>query len=258
MKKLLLVTMTVLCSMTAFSQTTATNFNVNDCSGVNHDLFAELDAGKIIVISWVMPCGSCVGPSVSALNEVQNYASTNPGRVVFYISDDYANTNCSSLMSWCNANGLSGANAYFSNSAVNMSNYGTAGMPKVVVLGGTSHTVLFNQNNGLNVTNFNNAINAGLATGVSENLSSDFKLSLFPNPSTTNKTTLQYTLSESSDVTLEIYNALGSKVKSINYEKQTTGKHESVLDFNTMDNGIYFAKLRTKSSSQVLKFTVSH
>lgn len=257
MKKILLTAIVALSVISAIAQTTATNFNVNDCSGTNHDLFAALDAGKVVVIAWPMPCGSCIAPCLSAYTEVQNYSSSYPGRVLYYLVDDYANTSCSSLTSWANTNGITGV-PVFSNAAISMADYGTNGMPKVVVLGGPTHDVLFNQNNGLNVTNFNNAIMQGLTTGINENKQGDFKLSLFPNPSTTNKTTINYTLAESSDVTFEIYNTLGAKVKSMTFEKQSAGKHESVLDFETLTNGIYFIKLNAGDSSQLLKFTVAH
>jgi hypothetical protein len=258
MKKLFISTVISVYSFCGFAQTTATNFTVNDCAGTNHDLFSELNAGKVVVISFVMPCASCIGPSLSAFNEVQNYSSSYPGRVVFYLADDYGNTSCTTLNNWANTNGMSGANAVFSNTAVNMSNYGSSGMPKIVVLAGTNHQIFFNQNNGLNVTNLNNAIAQGLVTGIAENAKADFKLSLFPNPSTTNKTTLQYSLSENSDVTIEIYNALGAKVKSTSFENQAVGKHESIMDFNVLDNGIYFVKLNAGKNSQVLKFNVAH
>lgn len=258
MKKLLLAAVIVLSGISAIAQTTATNFNVNDCSSVNHDLFTELNAGKIIVIAFVMPCGSCIAPSLSAYTEVQNYASSYPGRVKFYLSDDVGTSSCTTITNWGNTNGITSPDAVFCNTAVKQADYGAAGMPKIVVLGGATHDVLFNQNNGLNVTNFNNAIMAGLTTSIFENSKADFKLNLFPNPSTTSKTTINYTLAEGSDVTVEIYNTIGAKVKSIALEKQAAGKHESILDFETLTNGIYFMKLNAGESSQVLKFTVAH
>lgn len=257
MKKLLLTAVIALSGITAMAQATATNFSVNDCSGTNHDLFAALDAGKVVVIAWPMPCGSCIAPCLSAYSEVQNYASSYPGRVLYYLVDDYANTSCSSLTSWANTNGITGV-PVFSNATIKMSDYGTAGMPKVVVLAGPTHDVLFNQNNALNVTNFNNAIMAGLTTGISANESGDFKLNLFPNPTSTNKTSVSYSLAQSSDVTFEIFNTLGAKVKSVSFEKQAVGKHEAILDFETLTNGIYFIKLNANDSSQLLKFTVYH
>lgn len=257
MKKILLATIVALLAVSGVAQTTATNFNVNDCSGTNHNLFAALDAGKVVVIAWPMPCGSCIAPCLSAYTEVQNYASSYPGRVLYYLVDDYANTSCTTLTNWGNTNGITGV-PVFSDAAISMADYGTNGMPKIVVLGGPTHDVLFNQNNGLNVTNFNNAIMAGLTTSIFESSIGNFKLNLFPNPSTTSKATINYTLTEGSDVTVEIYNTLGAKVKNVTFEKQAAGKHESILDFETLTNGIYFMKLNAGESSQVMKFTIAH
>lgn len=258
MKKITLLAVSCLISGLGIAQTTATNFNVNDCSAVNHNLFAELDAGKVVVIAFVMPCGSCIAPSLSAYTEVQNYSSTYPGRVLFYLSDDVGTSSCTTITNWGTTNGITSPDAVFCNTAVKQANYGSAGMPKIVILGGSTHDVLFNQNNGLNVSNFNNAIMAGLTAGVFENSNSDFRLSLFPNPSTTNKTTINFTLKESSDVKVEVYNALGAKVKDIAFEKQSVGKHEAILDFEMLTNGIYFMKLNAGGSSQILKFSVTH
>lgn len=257
MKKVLFTVCVAMSGIAAIGQTTATNFTVNDCSGASHDLFTELNSGKVVVIAFVMPCSSCIGPSLSAYNEVQNYASTNPGRVVFYLADDVGTTSCTSLTNWANTNGMTGI-PVFSNTAVKEADYGTGGMPKIVVLAGTSHDIIFTQNGGLNVTNFDNAINQGLVAGITENSKADFKLALFPNPSTTSKTTISYTLKESSDVTVEVYNSIGAEVKTATFEKQPAGKNESVLDFETLSNGVYFVKIKSGGASQVLKFTVSH
>ncbi len=257
MKKLLLITCTVLGSIYATAQTTAPNFNINDCASTNHDLYSELNSGKVVVIAFVMPCGSCIGPALSAYNEVLNYATSNPGRVVFYLSDDLGTTSCTTLTNWANTNGMTGI-PVFSNTALKESDYGSGGMPKIVVVAGSTHEVIFTQNGGLNVANFDNAIDQGLVAGIFESSKADFKLLLFPNPSTLNKTTISYNLTTAADVTVEVYNTLGAKVKSLSLEKQAAGKHEEMIDFSALENGIYFCKLNAGESSQVLKFTVSH
>ena len=38
----------------SFAQPTATDFTTDDCDGVSHNLFDELNDGNVIVISWVM------------------------------------------------------------------------------------------------------------------------------------------------------------------------------------------------------------
>lgn len=60
MKKTLLIIFAILTSLGfAYAQTTATNFTTNDCDGISHTLFDELDDDKVIIISWVMPCTAC-------------------------------------------------------------------------------------------------------------------------------------------------------------------------------------------------------
>src|SRR5437762_9149444 len=94
MKKTLVIAMASMISVFGFSQT-AGNFTCNDCSGTNHDLFTELNAGKVIVIAWVMPCSNCISGALAGYTEVQNF----PGQAYFYLSDDVANTTCSTLRS---------------------------------------------------------------------------------------------------------------------------------------------------------------
>lgn len=256
MKKILITAFAIL-SLYAKAQTVAPDFTINDCSGTNHDLYTELDAGKVVVIVFVMPCASCIGPALSAFNEVQNYAVSNPGRVVMYISDDLGTTSCATLTSWINTNGMTGTPG-FSNTALKEADYGPGGMPKIVVIAGTNHDVIFTENGGLNVTNFNNAINQGLVAGINVISTADFKMNLFPCPVAKEKTTITYALPDASDVTFEIYNAIGSMVKTINIGKQAAGKHESVLEIDTLANGVYFIRLNSGGVSQVLRFTVSH
>ncbi len=125
--------------------TPAVDFTVMDCAGATHNLFNELDNNKIIVIAWVMPCSTCITDPLAASNIVNNYASSHPGRVKFYLVDDYANTPCNGLDGWALAYGFSNITT-FSHSDISMSGYGVDGMPKIVVLGGSNHRVYYNEN----------------------------------------------------------------------------------------------------------------
>jgi hypothetical protein len=257
MKKVLsLISLTVLFSSLSFAQT-ATNFNCNDCASINHDLFSELDAGKIIVLTWVMPCSACIAPSLTASTTVQGYASSNPGVVKFYLADDYANTICSSLTGWATTNGLV-TNAVFSDASIDMLDYGTAGMPKTVVLGGTSHTVYYNQNGSNVMADLQTAINSALTAGISEvNKNSVLGLKVFPNP-VKNTGTLYYTLTASENVSMEIIDHLGQQVSSVSIGKQAAGKHEYQFNMETLSNGVYFIRLTTGEVIETIKLTVTH
>lgn len=257
MKRIMLIVITVLISVFAFSQTTATNFTVYDCDGVSHDLFTELDAGKIIVIDWVMPCYSCIAPTLTAYNEIQNFAALHPGQILFYLVDDAGNTDCTTLKKWAANNGIVNVKV-FSNAVIKMTDYGSSGMPKVVVLDGTNHNVLFNQNYGVDVTNFNNAINQALLTGIAENNNSDFSLSLYPNPMIGCKTTLKFNLSQRENVLIDIFNITGEKVKSFKNNNSSSGNNIIDIDLNNISEGVYFLKLSVADKSQIIKFIVSN
>lgn len=168
------------------AQMTATDFTINDCSGVSHHLFGELDGGKIIVAVFVMPCSGCMIPSIDAQNVVQSFATSHPGRVEMYLVDDDGLTTCTELNSWRNANGLH-IMPTFSDPAFVQTQYGTPGMPKVVVLGGTDHKVYDNQNNSFDMEQLRNGINAalGIPTSTRSLKKSDPFFTISPNPATT-------------------------------------------------------------------------
>lgn len=259
MKKILLSLSCLFTASIAMIGQTATDFTVNDCAGTSHHLFAELDAGKVIVMVWVMPCGSCIGPAKTAFNASQTFQSSYPGRVLYYLVDDANNTPCTTLNSWATTNTIS-PNSVFKSSAISMSDYGSAGMPKVVVLGGNSHTVFDDEVDAFNSTTLTtaitNALNAQNSVGIKETINSDFSLNLFPNP-VKNSAKVIYTLNHDDEVSIEIYNILGNKIKTISAEKQTSGKHEVQINVETLSDGIYFIQLITGNSSEMRKFYIS-
>lgn len=258
MKKILLSVLAGLMSVFGIAQT-ATNFNCNDCSGVNHNLFNECDSGQVIVMCWVMPCSSCMGGALACQSACQSFTNSNPGQVMFYCVDDYANTSCATLSSWCSTNGMSTATK-FSNSTISMSNYGAAGMPKVVVIGGANRTVYYNQNNAaITQSGIQAAISTALAaipTGVKENENGVFaSANIYPNPSNTSSS-LSFKLSKNSKISIEVQNLLGQKVSMVfNGNLQ---KGENTLNVNTSDlaAGNYFINFSDGETSKKMKFIV--
>ncbi len=245
-------------ALSSYSQTNATDFNATDCSGSSHHLFSELDAGKVIVIAWVMPCGACITDPLTAFYEVESYATSHPGQVIFYMADDYANTSCSSLESWAINNGMSNC-IRFSDAAVDMADYGQPGMPKVVVLGGTDHKVYFNQNS--SSQGIGSAIDQALtdiATGLDENIQFNLNLNTYPNPAD-NILNLSYSLAQSTEINIEIYNILGSKVISYKKNHQTSkGNYSEKIDIDNLKNGTYFLSFNCNNNNYTVKFTISH
>jgi len=66
----------------------------------------------------------------------------------------------------------------------------------------------------------------------------------YPNPAT-NMTNVNMTLLEPANVTLEISNLIGQKVKSINYGPHATGLHTISINVTDLESGIYIYTLST-------------
>jgi len=237
----------------------APNFTSNDCSGTNTDLYTQLDAGKVIVICWVMPCSSCIPATKTSYNVVQSFQTSNPNKVLFYLCDDYGDTPCASINSW--ANGISvpasASSLRFSNAAINMANYGSTGMPKITVIGGSSHNIYYNVNSTVNGTALQEAITTALnATGVEEMATITSDINLFPNP-VNSMLHITFTIEKQTTINFEIYDILGQKVYT-NIDKFTKGINKLEINTTKFNNGIYFVKIANAESTKTLKFNVSH
>jgi len=258
MKKTLLFVFTCLLLSLSFAQT-ATNFTCDDCSGTNHDLFTELNAGKVIVLCWVMPCGSCVGPSLTTSNVVESFATSYPDKVFMYLVDDFANTSCTSLNSWANNNNIHPASV-FSNSSIKMSDYGSQGMPKVVVVADVNHAVFYNANDIVNASALQEAINTAITsttTRIAEDKTAFSSLEFFPNPSST-RSSIIFSLDKSSDIKVEILDQLGKSVYEMNLDSLSAGENKIEISTAELSNGIYFVKLSDGIRSKIIKVAITH
>ena len=258
MKKYILKSLFVLfVANVSFAQTTATDFTTNDCNGVSHHLFDELDNGDVIVICWVMPCSPCATYAGYASDAVQSFATSHPGRVKYYLADDYANSTCSYIDGWVSNYNIA-TDASFSSSDLDMLDYGQEGMPKVVVLGGTDHTIYYNQNKPY-ITQAGVEVAIALAlsettVGINDNQSA-FSLSTFPNP-TNDLLKITYTLEQQTTVKFEVLNMLGEVI--IIHKTKGTGKQLTPLNVSGLRNGYYFLKLTTKQETETLRFVITH
>jgi hypothetical protein len=254
MKKILLTSMFVLCmNVMAFAQ--CPNFIANDCNGNSHNLHNELDAGNVIVLVWVMPCGSCTGPALTAYNIVQSYGSN----VKYYLIDDAANTSCTSLSNWATSSGIGTNRTTFSTSAIVESNYGGVGMPHVAVVATSNHTYYFNALNSAagNSSGIQTAINNALAAvGVPENSNDLFNLSVVPFAAS-HSIKVSYSIPEQANVTMQVVNAVGQSVHNIDLGKQYPGNYSSDIDLANAAAGVYFMHFTAGVKSKTIKFFVS-
>lgn len=235
----------------SFAQTTATDFITDDCDGITHNLFDSLDVGNVIVICWVMPCSPCATYAAYASDAVQSFATSHPGRVKYYLADDYANSTCSNLKGWAlNYNIVT--DAFFSTTDLDMLDYGTVGMPKVVVLGKNTHTVYYNENdNQTTQIGVENAITLALtsSTGIDKHVESNLILRAYPNP-VFGAINVEY--NSHNPVQFNVINMLGENV--LNHK--TCNTKNTIIDVSSLTKGMYFLQLTTATKKTSLKFTL--
>jgi hypothetical protein len=252
MKKTILILLVTLVSMTQAQSQVAVDFTANDCSGVSYNLYTELNSGKVIVLCFVMPCVSCIGPSLTAYNIVQSYASPN---VVFYLLDDYGNTNCTTVNGWALNNNIGPNRVTFSTPSVIETMYGGAGMPHIVIVG-PDHNIYFNGLNAAagNPTAIQNAINNALAvTSIPEHKPvSQFNVSVYDNA-----VTLNFNLTQNTFLSIELIDILGNVIKNENEMNLHSGIHSLVIYDSALPKGIYFVRLITPGRSISKKLLVN-
>ena len=258
MKKYILnIAILMLVANITFAQN-STDFTADDCDGVSHNLYSELDAGHVVVVCWVMPCTPCAQYAGFTQNAVQSFASSHPGIVKYYILDDLGgpSVTCGVLNGW-NSQFQLNPDAVFTNNCVpaqipnkpviDMDDYGGSGMPKVVVIG-PDHQVYYNQKNNLIKENDVIAgINLALSSSVSFNEESINDVS-FTIDRNSNFLEINYSLN--SPVYFEIFNYFGELVKKVRSNNLSVTK----IDVNNLSNGMYIVQMISSNKRSSYKF----
>lgn len=99
--------------------------------------------------------------------------------------------------------------------------------------------------------------------GISTSLSSDNsvlenKIKLFPNPSK-EITFIEYELTESANVKIELYDVIGHKVQTIVADtKQEKNKHKHSINIGDLSSGVYSLKVKINDSENVIKLIITN
>ncbi|MEO5675421.1 MAG: T9SS type A sorting domain-containing protein [Chitinophagales bacterium] len=256
MKKLLLSTLSILLIYNlSFAQSTAMDWTKNDCDGISHNLYTELEEGNVILSAYVMTCGSCISAANYLEQIYLDYSVSNPDKVKFYAIDWNTSFTCSSFESW--ASGLSCT--LFLDGYDEVNYYGGMGMPTVVVLGGSDHTVYYDKlgyNHSTDDQAIRDAIDAALSTtGINQIHETGSSIDVFPNPATTS-VNISFTLNAAAAVSLDVMTILGSKVQTINLGMQSAGQNSYQLSIGKLNSGLYFVQLNYEGASEAIKLMV--
>ena len=77
----------------------------------------------------------------------------------------------------------------------------------------------------------------------------------YPNPFNPT-TTIKYSLPQSEDVTLKVYNMVGREVATLIDSRKSAGVHKATFDAGNLAGGVYFYKLQAGSHKEVRKMTL--
>ncbi len=146
------------------AQTTGLDFTANDCDGMSHTLFAELEQGNAVILEFVMMgCQPCVTASNSITTNVLPNTS-DASRVKFYSIGFTNSITCSQMNDWKSTNGLT--HTVFAGMSSQTTHYGGMGMPTIAVLGGDDHEVFYSEQG------HSNSDNPDIIAAIEEALSS--------------------------------------------------------------------------------------
>jgi len=244
----------------AGAQTTAINYNFIDCAGNPQSIFADLDAGKAVIIEFFMTsCSPCIDAAADLEIMKAGLMADFPGMIKSYafgFTNTYA---CSTINSWVTTNGVTSIPA--DSGALQVAYYGGMGMPTIVVLGGgTAHTVLgapylsySSSDTTIMVTDISNFLNG---TGVAEN-NMISGLKLFPNPSA-EEVKISFELKQIANLKIELYDISGRLVTTILDKKNQIGLFTEQLNTSDFSNGAYFIKITSNETISQQKFNIIH
>lgn len=124
----------------------------------------------------------------------------------------------------------------------------TAAYPQHTFPAPGTYNVLLTVFNGTCASTSSQLVTVGFVD-INQNQSGLFNMTVFPNPAKEN-VTVQYELVNQSDVSVEVVNAVGQKIKLFAESNQLPGKH--IFEMNDLAAGSYFVKL-TASDQVILK-----
>jgi hypothetical protein len=137
---------------------------------------------------------------------------------------------------------------------LNMTDYGSPGMPKVVVLGKNTHTIYYNENNNKpTYIGVKDAITLALSSTVQidEQVDKSFNLKAYPNPT---NGLLNVNYSSNTPVQFDVINMLGENV----FSQKTNNTKNTTIDVSNLNKGLYFLQMTTDSKTTSLKFTLNN
>lgn len=243
-KKILPLLLSLSFALAAGAQTTAADFQKNDCDGANHHLYAELDSGYVVLLDFVMfNCPPCITAGNALKTIHAQFEASHPGKVRFYSMGFMNNMSCPQMNNWKTEFGYT--HTVFSGESSQVEYYGGMGMPTIVVLGGLqAHKVYYNHQGYTSAENtpiidaINLAISESTTTGTNQPLGNSL-FQVYPNPFS-DALVIQMNQTHATHVVLA---DLGGREILRQAVSQEAGNIALTLPAGHLESGLYFISL---------------
>ena len=261
MKKSILLAFSLMFVLTISKAQTVVQIAGNDCNGTAHDLFADLDAGKAVILHFFMTCAACPPPAQKIQAMANHILASHPGSITAYALAYTKSYSCSTVANWVASNGLP-LYAPFDSGAAQVAHYGGFGMPTVVLLGGAApnrrvmfSTLSFSTSD---TTIMRDSILALLnsTTGMNELPNAVSSFSVYPNPASDN-VTIDLELKEASNLLIDVADISGKQVAIISEEK-LSGTIKKQFSTALLPNGNYVVRIAVNNKMATRKLSVIH
>jgi hypothetical protein len=120
---------------------TAEDFAQYDCDGNYHELYQELDSGKIVVMEFIMNCQLCIDAGNLLEIVLSQFDQQHPGVIRFYQFSYSSLLGCSDMYLFRDTNNFH--SIVFEENGHQLNHYGGFGMPTVGVAAGADHKDIY-------------------------------------------------------------------------------------------------------------------
>lgn len=262
MTKSIFLSLVLMFVITISKAQTVMQINGNDCNGMPHDLFADLDAGKASVVFFFMPaCGSCPPPAQKIQKMVNNILAIHPGMVTGYAMPYNNSTSCATTASWVTTNSVP-FYAPYDSGATQVANYGGFGMPTVVLLGGKApnrrvmfSTLSFATSDTTIMRDSILALLNNMPNGIKDIPTNINSINIYPNPANTN-VSIAIDLKEQSNLLIDVIDITGKQVAVISNDTKQSGNYNKQFNTEALPTGTYTIRINANGKTTTRQLNV--
>lgn len=244
------------------AQTTAMDFNMNDCNGKMHHLFSELDSGNVAIMEFFMlSCSPCIVTGNALEGMLPHLRASYGNKIKFYHFGFTNSYTCSQITNWVSTNGYT--SVPFDSGGVQVAYYGGMGMPTLAVVAGSAHKVLWLTDQNVPFAISDTTV---ISKAISHFLDSTFagvpntpvlisNISTYPNP-VSGKLSLSFNTEKAGTLHLSLMSIEGKKIAELSNENIRAGNWNKTISLPELENGLYFLRGEMNEEIFTKKITI--